>query len=579
MAETMSNNRKVPFSFWRFIQAEFTRDYMLECEEQKYLEKRERIYNFLLMSSSLEKFMLYGFCQCLDTFLYVWTYLPIRITIALIQAIATLCRLRPSRHNRLFEPAQIIDMVKGLVILGCAVPMCFMDISVVYHTVRAQAAIKLYMFFNMLEVCDRLLSSFGQDTLDAVYWTATEPRRKHSAGKLLLWLIIAIVYCTIHAILVLLQAITLNVAFNSQNKMLLIIMLTNNFIELKHSVFKKFDRSNLFQLSCSDCRERFHYVILLFVVCVRNLDQFNWDMSQFWPLIDFVVVVFVVEFFVDWVKHGFILKFNELSSEVYREYTLSLAHDMVKTKQDIALSDYTDLLSRRLGFIPLPFACLVFGVLFQTINVKTNLSIINVVLAFLCLLATKTFVGTVLLGISCEYVNNSRKDSLGSTISIKEQVANAMSTTNDSSNAETTTIVTQTIDKVHTRSMSLVHLNELVNQKRPSVPPALPAVDGGDELNETSFRDADDNYQCFINNQNCPPISNFSKASTPGININENINNNNSSTALSTITNSDDGIVFTASSSSSSTSTTTANKNPDLDNVERYKMCGNSIIA
>jgi hypothetical protein len=27
-----------------------------------------------------------------------------------------------------------------------------MDISVVYHVVRAQAAIKLYMFFNMLEV-------------------------------------------------------------------------------------------------------------------------------------------------------------------------------------------------------------------------------------------------------------------------------------------------------------------------------------------------------------------------------------------------------------------------------------------
>lgn len=55
-------------------------------------------------------------------------------------------------RNRLFEPAQIIDIIKGLVLLGCATPMCFMDISVVYHTVRAQAAIKLYMFFNMLEV-------------------------------------------------------------------------------------------------------------------------------------------------------------------------------------------------------------------------------------------------------------------------------------------------------------------------------------------------------------------------------------------------------------------------------------------
>ena len=58
--------------------------------------------------------------------------------------------------NRLFEPAQIIDIVKGLVVIGCAVPMCFMDISVVYHTVRAQAAIKLYMFFNMLEVRRRI---------------------------------------------------------------------------------------------------------------------------------------------------------------------------------------------------------------------------------------------------------------------------------------------------------------------------------------------------------------------------------------------------------------------------------------
>ena len=106
-------------------------------------------------------------------------------------------------------------------------------------------------------------------------------------------------------------------------------------MELKTSVFKKFDRNNLFQLSCSDCRERFHYMILLFVVCVRNLNQFDWDMSQFGPLVDFIVVFFVIEFFIDWIKHGFILKFNELSTEVYREYIMSLAHDMVKTKQDI----------------------------------------------------------------------------------------------------------------------------------------------------------------------------------------------------------------------------------------------------
>ena len=52
---------------------------------------------------------------------------------------------------------------------------------------------------------------------------------------------IILFFLAIHAILVLLQAITLNVAFNSQNKMLLIIMLTNNvnidFVILLNKIF------------------------------------------------------------------------------------------------------------------------------------------------------------------------------------------------------------------------------------------------------------------------------------------------------------------------------------------------------
>ena len=43
------------------------------------------------------------------------------------------------------------------------------------------------------------------------------------------------------------KATTLNVAINSSNKALLTIMMSNNFVELKGSVFKKFDKNNLFQ--------------------------------------------------------------------------------------------------------------------------------------------------------------------------------------------------------------------------------------------------------------------------------------------------------------------------------------------
>jgi len=53
-----------------------------------------------------------------------------------------------------------------------------------------------------------------------------------------------------HATLVLFQATTLNVAFNSHNKVLLTVMMANNFVEIKGTVFKKFDKNNLFQVRC-----------------------------------------------------------------------------------------------------------------------------------------------------------------------------------------------------------------------------------------------------------------------------------------------------------------------------------------
>lgn len=53
--------------------------------------------------------------------------------------------------------------------------MC-MSLCVCVCKVKSQSIIKLYMFYNMLEVGDKLLSSFGQDTLDSLQWTAAELR-------------------------------------------------------------------------------------------------------------------------------------------------------------------------------------------------------------------------------------------------------------------------------------------------------------------------------------------------------------------------------------------------------------------
>jgi Eukaryotic membrane protein family len=63
-----------------------------------------------------------------------------------------------------------------------------------------------------------------------------------------------------------------------------IVSLFLQFVELKGSVFKKFEKNNLFQMSCSDVRERFHLLFLLTIVSIRNLTDFSWNLGKTWKL-------------------------------------------------------------------------------------------------------------------------------------------------------------------------------------------------------------------------------------------------------------------------------------------------------
>lgn len=80
--------------------------------------------------------------------------------------------------ERHLKPAEICDLLKGIVVISCWAATWKVDTSMMYHLVKSQSVIKLYIFYNMLEVGDRLFSAFGQDTIDALLWTATEPRSK-----------------------------------------------------------------------------------------------------------------------------------------------------------------------------------------------------------------------------------------------------------------------------------------------------------------------------------------------------------------------------------------------------------------
>ncbi|KAF3838765.1 hypothetical protein F7725_010533 [Dissostichus mawsoni] len=368
-------------SLTRFISAELTRGYFLEHNEAKYTERRERVYTCMRIPKELEKLMTFGFFLCVDAFLYVFTLLPLRVLLAVLRLLTLPCC--------------------GFRARTC--PYC--------RRSRGQSVIKLYIIYNMLEVADRLFSSFGQDILDALYWTATEPKeRKRDSIGVIPHFFMAVFYVFLHAILIMVQASTLNVAFNSHNKSLLTIMMSNNFVEIKGSVFKKFEKNNLFQMSNSDIKERFTSYVLLLIVCLRNMEQFAWNPDHLWVLFPDVFMVVTSEVAVDIIKHAFITKFNDITADVYSEYRASLAFDLVSSRQKNACTDYSDSVARRMGFIPLPLAVLLIRVVMSSVKVQGALSYTCVFLCYLGLVTLKVLNSIVLLGKSCVYVKRANME-------------------------------------------------------------------------------------------------------------------------------------------------------------------------
>nr|XP_020448977.1 transmembrane anterior posterior transformation protein 1 homolog isoform X2 [Monopterus albus] len=396
-------------SLARFICTELTRGYFLEHNEAKYTERRQRVYTCMRIPKELEKLMIFGFFLCVDAFLYVFTLLPLRVLLALLRLLTLPCC--GFSGSRLLQPAQVCDMLKGLILMLCFSMMHYVDYSMMYHLIRGQSVIKLYIIYNMLEVADRLFSSFGQDILDALYWTATEPKeRKRDSIGVIPHFFMAVLYVFLHAILIMVQASTLNVAFNSHNKSLLTIMMSNNFVEIKGSVFKKFEKNNLFQMSNSDIKERFTSYVLLLIVCLRNMEQFAWNPDHLWVLLPDVLMVVTSEVAVDIIKHAFITKFNDITADVYSEYRASLAFDLVSSRQKNAYTDYSDSVARRMGFIPLPLAVLLIRVVMSSVKVQGALSYTCVFLFYLGLVTLKVLNSIVLLGKSCIYVKRANME-------------------------------------------------------------------------------------------------------------------------------------------------------------------------
>lgn len=300
-------------------------------------------------------------------------------------------------------PNHKADLLQGMLIaFTCAFLMMF-DASRMYHSIRGQAAIKLYVIYNMLEVFDRLFSALGQDVLECLFSKETLERDEHGRSKILrpLWMfLLALVYNVVHAAALFYQVVTLNVAVNSYSNALLTLLMSNQFVEIKGTVFKKFEKENLFQLTCADVVERFQLWLMLLIIALRNIvevggltislnsafsglstptDTFSPNATGIPLTSGFVipkaftlmpkwtgevlgpfVIVLGSEALVDWCKHAYITKFNNVKPNIYGRFLDVLAKDYYSH----AFTDQN--LTKRLGLPVLPLSCLFIRACIQT---------------------------------------------------------------------------------------------------------------------------------------------------------------------------------------------------------------------
>ncbi|KAJ1548901.1 hypothetical protein HK405_013225, partial [Cladochytrium tenue] len=404
-AETAAGPKSMAAEMWEFLQSELVSSDF----DESYDVKKERVQNFLAVPMELEKLMTFGYFICLDSFLYIFTILPMRIAIASW----TLLRSLFTRGVQL-KAAQKCDIMKGALVVACWLMLENIDASRLYHSIRLQATVKLYVIFNVLEVGDKLCSAFGHDILDSLFskTTVEYTRQSTSASARRLGrathFAVALLYVFVHSMMLFYQVMTLNATVNSHSSSLLTLLISNQFVEIKGNVFKKFERENLFQLSCSDIVERFQLSIFLVIITFRNfvevvggetvdaalrgvshgLSAFSttilawmgglatgelawppeglaahvaglagqvgdWDLvrdpsSVLHAAVDWalgrlaaapwvtikellvpVVLVYATEILVDWLKHAFITKFNQIKPSVYARFSDSLCRDLL----------------------------------------------------------------------------------------------------------------------------------------------------------------------------------------------------------------------------------------------------------
>ncbi|QHO58846.1 Protein POLLEN DEFECTIVE IN GUIDANCE [Arachis hypogaea] len=238
---------------------------------------RERVYDTIFrLPWRCELLIDVGFFVCFNSFLSLLTVMPTRIAITIWRLLRARKFKRPSTVE-LSDFGCFLMMVCGVILLQQ------IDISLIYHMIRGQSTIKLYVIYNVLEIFDKLCQHFNGDVMRMLFHSAEGLAKFHPEMEI--------------------QAITLSACMVAHNNALPAMLVSNNFAEIKSYVFKGYNKDN-----------------------VRSLN---------------ILLVFLCEMAIDIIKHSFIAKFNNIKPIAFSEFLEALCKQTLNIETEDAKKNLT----------------------------------------------------------------------------------------------------------------------------------------------------------------------------------------------------------------------------------------------
>nr|QKY88623.1 transmembrane anterior posterior transformation protein 1 [Tetracapsuloides bryosalmonae] len=352
--------------------------------DQFNMQSNRRIKKFLRTPFELEKFIFVTGLFCMDDFISCFTILPLRLLLCIPISMISYLKYKKLIYSFGRDIFKIINIFMVLIFLSK------FEVSYIYHVVKAQNIIKIYVFFNILDVIDKLFSSIGHDMNNSFFTQSHSLRSKYFfLFRKFHYFCLALIYNYLHSIVILLQTICLCVAVNSRSRALLTLVISNQFLEVKGSIFKKFDSRTLFLLMCSDSRERFTFLIIMNMVILSCLiDENSTNLST---IIGDLILAFISELLVDWLKHSFISWFNSVDSEIYSKYLSSLSSSFLFSSN---VKCHQESVAQKLSFFDVPLVITLIHVILHKIDdLAIKFGKLNYLLWIIILFQVKIIIG------------------------------------------------------------------------------------------------------------------------------------------------------------------------------------------